>query len=177
MPSIRERFEDDFVFDEHGVLRPGATARIRMTARDSDTLRDKPLTIDEMHARMASHRAKSPIHDGSMDPWSLSRPGFRFNRSLGDAQRQRVADARAAYIRDLEAAWKTATTTGSLEHGSPQVGGERSRERDDDGRINKRASGDSASKSLPELQRDHAIAMEAAYAEHAEWLSNRWRTK
>ena len=43
--------------------------------------------------------------------------------------------------------------------------------------IDRRQPGDSAGKTLQQLQRDHASVMDRVYREHEAWLQDQWRTK
>jgi hypothetical protein len=95
--------DDDSPFDHNGLLKDGRTARIRMTARDSGTVR----------GAIAADRQR--ISDGN--PHALHRPG---NRVLADAP---AYDAVAAAYEDagrLQAqAWKRGPGGARLDAGPP----------------------------------------------------------
>jgi hypothetical protein len=211
MPSKKEtimrkdhRFEDPDAFDERGILKDGAVARVRMQMRDGSP--DRPLTHDELMLKMIEHDAKRRrslhVDAGDPAPFALNRPGFRHlvaadgdrrQQDTLDAARQRVLDARAKYISDLEGAWKTPqpdTGAGRLEHASPVEGGLCSTPGgfpgtyqfdEESGEMvciaNPRVTGDSSNKTLAQLQRDHAIRMESCYAAYEREISEAWRTK
>ena len=57
---MASRFEDDSVFDDQGVLRPGAVARVKMTARDSAL---RPFPAESMRMWPISTRVNKPEND------------------------------------------------------------------------------------------------------------------
>ena len=106
---MASRFEDNSVFDDQGVLRPGAVARVKMTARDSARPTERPLTPTEMHDAMVRHRRNALVTDGTGNPWGLSRPGWRIpaDRSVRDHQSQVLQDAYQEYSNWLSNQWRT----------------------------------------------------------------------
>jgi hypothetical protein len=190
-------FEDDNVFDDQGVLRPGAVARVKMTARDSALPPERPLTVDEMNERMVRHHRNALVTDGTGNPWGLSRPGWRIpaDRTSHDRQRQVLQDAYEEYERDLREAYKTpgtspATNTGSHEFSSaPQEGDPCSKdgyaghwETDEQTgelycRIDRRATGSTDGRSLAQLIKDRNAVMEPIYEQVARELSEAWKSK
>jgi hypothetical protein len=118
---MASRFEDDSVFDDQGVLRPGAVARVKMTARDSALPPAQPLTQDELIARYIQYETERRRHlhvDALNDaPFALQRPGFRIlkggtreqQRDI-DAQRQKVLDAYEEVDRRNSEAWRVPRT-------------------------------------------------------------------
>jgi hypothetical protein len=96
-------FVDD-AFDENGLLKDGRTYRADLYLMDSGDRR----TLRNTHRPVA-------ITDGTDDPFALHRPGFRIATDAGmhDA-RQAVLDARAAYLHDLQNAWKHPVGLGSV---------------------------------------------------------------
>jgi hypothetical protein len=198
------RFEDDDAFDENGILRDGAVARVRMTMRDS--VDDDPLSPGELARRMqmadAERRRRGPVvTDAAGDSlFGLRKPGFRYLQG-GSAQDQRrhqaLRDAAAQAYRDArehnENAWRVplpsaSPTTGAHKFSGPQEGQPCTRdgysgtwEIEDDGElycaIDRRQSGSTDGKTLAQLKRDHASVMEAAYAAYAKELSESWKSR
>jgi hypothetical protein len=117
MRKIDRRFENNDAFDERGILKDGAVARISMSMRDSV---DRPLSHDELMVRYYTNDAqrRQRLHVDAADPapFALSKPGFRRlvaadgdreQQATINAARQRVLDARAEYVHDLENSWRT----------------------------------------------------------------------
>ena len=114
---MASRFEDDSVFDDQGVLRPGAVARVKMTARDSALPPAQPLTQDELMARYIQYETerRRDLHVDALNdaPFALRRPGFRIlkggtreqQRDI-DAARQKVIDAYEEVERRNSEAWR-----------------------------------------------------------------------
>ena len=201
MPNIRNRFEDPDVFDSRGILKDGAVARVRMSMRDAAD--DGPLDPGELAHRLqmldAERRRQGPVvTDAAGDSlFGLRKPGFRYltgGSHRDQRDRERLHDARRQahidYVRDLEGSWRTpASTVGAHANSSPAEGDlcttsggfSGTWQTNEDGELvclaDPRTNGDSAGKTLQQLQLDHASVMEAAYAAHDEWLRNQWKTK
>jgi hypothetical protein len=202
MPRTRTD-DDDNPFDQFGILKDGARVRVPLQMRDSAD--GGPLSPAELARRMqladSERRRRGPVvTDAAGDSlFGIRKPGFRYLQG-GSVQDQRhrellhdaVVQARADYIRDLEAAWKTpqpATTTGSLPYAEPQVGGPCSKdgysgvwEIDEETgelccRIDRRATGNCDGRSLPQLIKDRAAVMEPLYEQVARELSQAWQSK
>src|SRR5271169_132664 len=98
------RFEDDSVFDDQGVLRPGAVARVKMTARDSAPPPAPPLTQNKLMARYVQYeteRRRNLYVDALNDaPFALRRPGFRILKG-GTREQQRDIDAQRQKVLDV----------------------------------------------------------------------------
>ena len=202
MPKLDHRFEDDSVFDENGVLFNQKVARVRMNMRDSTD--DGPLDPGELPRRLqmldAERRRRGPVVTdaaGDSSFLGLRRPGFRYlsggsHQEVRDRQHMQdvVVQARAAYLHDLENAWRTpVANTGSHAYSGPVEGAACTtnggfsgtwQTDDESGELvcvaDTRTNGNTDGRLLDQLQRDYATVMEAAYQEYSNWVSNQWRT-
>jgi hypothetical protein len=203
---MASRFEDDSVFDDQGVLRPGAVARVKMMARDSALPPEHPLTQDELMARYIQYETerRRDLHVDALNdaPFALNRPGFRVlkggtreqQRDI-DAARQKVIDAYEEVARRNSEAWRApppsaSSTTGTHEFSSePRPGSPCTKdgcpgvwEMDEQTgelccRIDRRATGSTDGRSLAQLIKDHNDVMGPVYEAYARELSEAWKTK
>jgi hypothetical protein len=94
----RNRYIDDDVFDENGLLRDGKIYHTRMTAMDAHT-------VGRNAAKLTDAAGRDGLH--------LNRPGYRCLLS-DTAGNEAVAAAYRQYLADLENAWKTPVGFGSV---------------------------------------------------------------
>jgi hypothetical protein len=154
-------FVDD-AFDENGLLKDVRTYRAGLYLMDSG---DRVL----QRTLRNTHRPGA-ITDGTDNPFALHRPGFRIRTDAGmyDA-RQAVLDARAAYLEDLQNAWKHPVGLGSVPGVATGVGqqGARSVGKED------------VVPDAPKVSSNDATPVddiETAYRLYAEEISQAWTT-
>lgn len=205
MPRTRD-FEDDDSnpFDRFGILKDGRSYRVPLQLRDA-LPDDKPLTADQMMARYirqdTERRRHLHVSDGVDAPFSMQRPGFRRlvggnrgQQNIIDRQREKVLDARRAYVDDLQSAWQS-PPTGAGSHGHEYSGGQVGDVCSINGRPGRLVEGDDGSlvctanadnaanineldhMSLPQLQAHRRRVTDVAYKEYESWISNQWHSK
>ena len=132
---------------------------------------------------------------------SMQRPGFRRlvggnrgQQNIIDRQREKVLDARRAYVDDLQSAWQS-PPTGAGSHGHEYSGGQVGDVCSINGRPGRLVEGDDGSlvctanadnaanineldhMSLPQLQAHRRRVTDVAYKEYESWISNQWHSK
>jgi hypothetical protein len=164
---------------DHGLLRDQTTMRVGLTMRDAIP---KP---------WAQADRRAGFTDGSGDPWSASRPGFRVR--VGDTRRQAQRDAFAAYDREISSRWKCGDKQsvcpdcdGSGEANDadapcPRCGGDGVVDQDDnyDTRADEAETNHDSrrhdSRSLSQRMQDHRRNMAQLYSQLDAELENAWR--
>jgi hypothetical protein len=127
-----------------GVLKDGVSMRVRMTARDG-----------------------APRFSDARSYWDQHRPGFRvLDNNLG---RQAIADAHAAYVHDLENAYKTATMRGSGDESDALPQGELEQLTT--------ATSDRRTVDVDAIAANHRHNMQRLYDAYARELSEAWRKR
>lgn len=189
--SRREAFEAD-----GKTIRDGVRCRVPHQLADH-AMRDAP-----PHFAWDAHRASASLTDGRRIVQGNS-PGFRILAD-DDAGRKAVADARSAYVWDLENAWRNPPPRDAVgdakKKADPPVTG-RSRcpecdgsgvvhgkycqgcggdgwvDDDNNGGNGKRPQLDPASdrRSINQIAHDHAVAMEQVYSARNRETSEAWR--
>jgi hypothetical protein len=163
----RRRYADeDDAFDERGVLRDGHSTRLPLMMRDS---------LQDDIARHATVR--SSLHD-SANRLPGHRPGFVFDSSGSNVERQKAYEEQDAYLRD---AWMhpvtdslTLTAARAGDVCTVRSGGGKYGLEGAPGHL-KNIDGELvcvADQQQDALTRD---AKSIALAEHEQWLTNAWR--
>jgi hypothetical protein len=110
--------EDESIFDERGILRDGATYRVKMTAADGIT--PNPDLSPLQQAIVRDRQRRPTVHDGrggtAANSTAMNRPGYRIADTAHDGRRAAYDSAADA----LENAWRTTATDDATDEKKPK---------------------------------------------------------